>query len=83
MTSNLEAVRGIYRAVSVGDIPSVLAALSSNVHWIEAEGGPYGGVSIGPDEVLKNVFLKLGTEWIGFSRSTRVRLGWMHSCCTG
>lgn len=51
----------------MGDIPSVLAALSSNVRWTEAEGGPYGGVSIGPNAVLENVFMKIGAEWDGFA----------------
>ena len=67
MTTNLEIVRHLYKAFAVGDIPSVLAALSPSVHWTEAEGGPYGGISIGPDAVLNNVFMKLGGEWDGFS----------------
>ncbi len=67
MTTNLEIVRALYQAFAAGDIPSVLAALSPTVHWTEAEGGPYGGISIGPDAVLNNVFMKLGGEWDGFS----------------
>ena len=67
MNNPLEAVRAVYRAFAVGDIPSVLAALSPNVHWTEAEGGPYGGVSIGPDAVLENVFMKIGADWDGFA----------------
>lgn len=63
MSNNLDVVRGVYRAFAVGDIPSVLAALSSNVHWTEAEGGPYGDVSIGPNAVLENAFMKIGAEW--------------------
>jgi len=67
MSNNLNAVRGVYRAFAIGDIPAVLAVFSSNIHWTEAEGGPYGGVSIGPDVVLENVFMKLGGEWDGFA----------------
>ena len=67
MAGNLDIVRGVYQAFAVGDIPSVLAVLSPAVHWTEAEGGPYGGTSIGPDAVLNNVFIKLGGEWDGFS----------------
>lgn len=67
MSSNLDLVRSIYAAFSVGDIPSVLGALAPDVRWTEAEGGPYGGVSIGPEAVLANVFMKLGGEWDGFS----------------
>lgn len=33
----------------------------------EAAGGPYGGVSVGPDSVLENVFMKMGAEWDGFA----------------
>lgn len=56
MSNNLDLVRRVYEAFAVGDIPAVLGLLSPDVHYTEAEGGPYGGVSIGPDAVLKNVF---------------------------
>lgn len=67
MNSNLDLVRGVYAAFALGDIPSVLAALAPAVRWTEAAGGPYGGVSIGPNAVLENVFMKIGGEWDGFS----------------
>ena len=67
MSNNLDKVKNIYQAFSVGDIPTVLATLAPDVHWTEAAGGPYGGISEGPDAVLANVFMKLGTEWDGFS----------------
>jgi len=67
VSSNLDVVRGVYSAFAVGDIPSVLAALSPTIRWTEAEGGPYGGVSVGPGAVLENVFMKLGSEWDGFA----------------
>ncbi len=54
-------------AFAVGDIPSVLATLSPTIEWTEAEGEPYGGVSVGPQAVLDNVFMKLGGEWDGFA----------------
>lgn len=67
MAQNTDLIRGVYEAFAKGDIPSVLDTLASDISWTEAEGGPYGGVSIGPDQVLQNVFMKLGTEWDGFS----------------
>lgn len=67
MNSNLDLVRGVYAAFALGDIPSVLAALAPAMRWTEAAGGPYGGVSIGPNAVLENVFMKIGGEWDGFS----------------
>jgi ketosteroid isomerase-like protein len=67
MSGNLDVVRGAYQAFASGDIPSVLSVFSPAIHWTEAEGGPYGGVFIGPNAVLENVFMKLGGEWDGFS----------------
>ncbi len=67
MNDNKEMVRGVYAAFAKGEIPAVLAALAPDVRWTEAEGGPYGGVWVGPDAVLENVFMKLGGEWDGFA----------------
>jgi hypothetical protein len=41
--------------------------MAPDIHWTEAEGGPYGGIFIGPDAVLQNVFVRLGAEWEGFT----------------
>ncbi|MGK7295446.1 MAG: nuclear transport factor 2 family protein [Candidatus Wenzhouxiangella sp. M2_3B_020] len=65
--SNLEVVRSVYHSFAKGDIPSVLSALSPEIRWTEALGGPYGGVYIGPDAVLEGVFMKLGSDWDGFA----------------
>lgn len=67
MNSNLGMVQGVYAAFAAGDVPGVLGVLTPDVRWTEAAGGPYGGVSVGPDAVLQNVFMKLGTEWDGFA----------------
>ena len=67
MSTNTDLVRAIYAAFARGDIAAVLATLAPDVHWTEAEGGPYGGVSVGPDAVLEDVFMKLGGEWDGYS----------------
>ncbi|MDZ7644224.1 MAG: nuclear transport factor 2 family protein [Woeseiaceae bacterium] len=71
MTQSIEAVESLYAAFARGDVPAVLEALAPDVRWSEAEGGPYGGVSIGPDAVLANVFMKLGTEWEDFAAVPR------------
>ena len=47
MAQNSDIIRGLYDAFAKGDIPAVLATLASDISWTEAEGGPYGGVSIG------------------------------------
>lgn len=71
MSNNLDVVRDVYQAFAVGDVSAVLDALSPNVHWTEAEGGPYGGVSVGINAVVENVFMKIGTEWDGFAAIPR------------
>ncbi len=60
-------IKGLHAAFARGDVPTVLAALAPDVRWVEAEGGPYGGLSVGPQAVLENVFMKLGGEWDGFA----------------
>ena len=65
--SNLTSVRAVYDAFARGDIPAVLNSLSPDVEWTEAEGFPYGGTYVGPQAVLEGVFMRLGTEWEGFT----------------
>lgn len=65
--ANTDLIDGIYKSFAVGDIPGVLGALDQNIEWTEAAGFPYGGTYIGPNAVLENVFMKIGTEWEGFS----------------
>ena len=65
--SNLDSVRQVYQAFAEGDIPSVLGFLSPDIAWTEAEGFPYAGTYHGPKAVLEGVFMRLGTEWIGFA----------------
>ena len=67
MTVHTSTAKAIYAAFAVGDIPTWLDAMAPDIHWTEAEGGPYGGVSVGPTAVLENVFMKLGGDWDGFS----------------
>ncbi len=67
MSSNTEIIRNLYAAFARGDVPAVLAMFDAKISWTEAEGFPYSGTYIGPDAVLENVFMKLGTEWDGFA----------------
>ncbi|QQS47405.1 MAG: nuclear transport factor 2 family protein [Acidobacteriota bacterium] len=66
-SQNLEVIKGVYAAFAKGDVPGVLGILVSDIEWTEAEGFPYGGTYTGPNAVLENVFMRLGTEWEGFS----------------
>jgi ketosteroid isomerase-like protein len=63
-------VKNLYDAFGRGDIPTVLGAMSPDIHWHQAESNPYmpsGEAWVGPDAVLNNVFVRLGTEWDGFT----------------
>jgi ketosteroid isomerase-like protein len=67
---NVSLLRSLYEAFGSGDMPSVLEAMSPEIKWCQAEGNPYmpsGEAWIGPDAVLNNLFMKLGTEWNGFA----------------
>lgn len=64
--TNGETIKGIYEAFATGNVPAVLGAFDGNIEWTEAEGFMYGGTYNGPNGVLENVFMKLGTEWEGF-----------------
>lgn len=61
---NMSIVDGLYKAFAVGDIPTVLGGLDSNVVWNEAEGNAYadGNPYIGPDAVLNGVFARIGAD---------------------
>ena len=67
---NVSLLKDLYDAFGRGDIPTVLGAMSPDIRWHLAEGNPYmpsGEAWIGPEAVLNNLFIKLGTEWDGFS----------------
>lgn len=62
MSTNFEIISHIYAAGP----EALFAALSRDVEWTETAGFPYGGTYRGTDEVVKNVFSRLGSEWEGF-----------------
>ena len=68
MPSPIEIVQGFYDALGRGDVPGVLAALSDNVEWTEAEGFPYyTGTWHGPQAVLDNLLIPVANDWDGFA----------------
>ncbi len=66
---NVNIVKGIYQAFGTGDVPAVVAAMSPDIVWNEAENFPYadGNPYRGPDAVLGGVFARIGAEWDGFN----------------
>jgi len=68
--SNVQLMRELYDAFGRGDIATVLGAMDPDIEWSEAEGNPYqpsGTPWHGPDAIVQNLFIKLGTEWDGFT----------------
>jgi uncharacterized protein len=66
---NVELVRSIYDAFAAGDVPGVVARMSPDIVWNEAEGFPYadGNPYRGPEAILTGIFARLGSEWDGFA----------------
>ena len=64
---NRQIIENGYRCFATGDVPGLLASFDENIEWTEAEGFPYGGTYTGANAIVENVFMKLGTEWEGFS----------------
>jgi len=66
---NVEVVRGLYESFGRGDVPSVLGKMHHAIEWNEAENFIYADRNpyVGPQAVLEGVFMRLGSEWEGFS----------------
>ena len=67
MTAHVDTIANLYAAFTRGDVPTVLAAFAPDISWTEAEGFPYGGTYVGPEAIVQNVFMKLGSEWDGYT----------------
>jgi len=67
--SNVDIVKGIYRAFETGDVPSVIGAMSPDIEWNEAENFPYadGNPYRGAEAILGGVFARIGADWDDFS----------------
>jgi hypothetical protein len=68
--NNVDLLRRLYDSFGKGDIPTVLGAMSPGIQWHQAESHPYtpgGAVWVGPDAVLNNLFMRIGSEWDGFA----------------
>ena len=67
---NVAFVKSIYDAFARGDVPTVLAAMSPDIRWHEAEGNPYmpsGEAWVGQDALVKHLFTRIAAEWDGFA----------------
>lgn len=63
--SNLEFIKSLYDAYARGDKSTVIAGMSDDIVWNEAENLPYSDRSPykGPAAVEEGIFSRLMTEW--------------------
>ena len=65
--TNLEIIKSTYEGKTSEENGENLAKyVAKNVNWTEAKGFPYAGTYIGLENVTKNVFNRLATEWIDY-----------------
>jgi ketosteroid isomerase-like protein len=65
--TNLEIIKSTYEGKTSEENGKNLARyVAEDISWIEAKGFPYAGTYIGLENVTKNVFSRLGSEWIGY-----------------
>ena len=65
--TNLEIIKSTYEGKTSEENGKNLAKyVADDISWTEAKGFPYAGTYIGLTEVTKNVFSRLGSEWIDY-----------------
>lgn len=70
---NVSVARGMYEGFGSGDIDAVIAALDTNIEWLEAENFIYadGNPYIGKNAVLEGVFMRIVGDWDDFTVSPK------------
>jgi len=65
--TNLEIIKSTYEGKTSEDNGKNLEKyVAENISWTEAKGFPYAGTYIGLESITKNVFSRLGSEWIDY-----------------
>jgi uncharacterized protein len=65
--TNLEIIKSTYEGKTSEENGKNLAKyVSENISWTEAKSFPYAGTYIGLENVTRNVFSRLGSEWINY-----------------
>jgi ketosteroid isomerase-like protein len=68
MIDAVAIVQEFYRAMGAGDVARIVALLSPDLEWTEAESFPYySGLWRGPQAVIDNLLLPIARDWDGFS----------------
>ncbi|WP_432453960.1 MULTISPECIES: nuclear transport factor 2 family protein [unclassified Agarivorans] len=66
--TNLDIVKSTYEGkTSEENGKNLKRYLSADTQWTEAAGFPYAGTYQGFDEIEKNVFARLASEWDGYN----------------
>jgi uncharacterized protein len=68
--TNADLIRQAYSDLATGNAPAALAVFDSAIEWHECTGMPFvkgDGVFIGPDAVVKDVFMQLPVHYDGFN----------------
>jgi ketosteroid isomerase-like protein len=68
-SANHQLVADTYAAFGRGDVPAVLGGMAPDIVWNEAENFPLADRNpyLGPQAILEGVFMRLATEWDGFT----------------
>lgn len=65
---SIETIKSFYGALGRGDVEHVVALLSQQLEWTEAQGFPYySGTWRTPQEVVDKLLVPLARDWDGFS----------------
>lgn len=65
--TNLEIIKSTYEGKTSEENGQNLAKyVAEDISWTEAKGFPYAGTYIGLEEITKQVFSRLGSEWIDY-----------------
>ena len=66
---SVEVIRGVYDSFGRGDVPAVLGQMDQQIEWNEAENFIYADRNpyLGPQAILEGVFMRYGSEWLGFT----------------
>jgi len=65
--TNLEIIKSTYEGKTSEENGRNMARYAAeDLTWTEAKGFPYAGTYIGLESITKNVFSRLGSEWIDY-----------------
>ena len=65
--TNLDIIKSTYEGKTSEENGRNLAKyVAEDISWTEAKGFPFAGTYIGLEEITRNVFSRLGSEWIDY-----------------